>query len=441
LSDRRGLALYGAAVAAAAALFTFFPQIDLWTSGLFYRPGEGFFLADAFAARAIYRLVQYVTVALAIALPLVLILTLRLRRPVLGLDLRALIFLIAALAIGPGLVVNTLLKDHWGRARPNQIQEFGGSRQFTPAFEPTDQCARNCSFPAGHPAIGFYFVAFAMVIASPRPRRLVFAGALAAGALLGVMRIAQGGHFLSDVVFSSLLVLGVSWLLYEAIVRHGWRATSSPRRRMALTVILCAVAAGLAMAFYDRPIAIAVHDIDPRIHGWFEFITQFGLSKGYLIATGVLFIGFHIAGGYLVRPEWKGFCRLAAGRAAFVFLALAISGIAVDLLKLVFGRARPKLLFLDHQYGFTWHGNGPDLWSFPSGHAASATALALALTVLWPRYWPAYWLFAVLILTSRVLLDAHYLSDLIGGAFIAYLCVRAVQAGFARFAIALSDSP
>jgi lipid A 4'-phosphatase len=441
LPDRRGLALYGAAFAAAAAFFTLLPQLDLWTSGLFYRPGEAFFLADDFALRAVYWLVRYVAVALAIGLPLLLIMALWLRQPVLGLDRRALIFLIAALVIGPGLVVNTVLKDHWGRARPSQIEEYGGAKQFTPALEPTDQCERNCSFPAGHPAIGFYFVAFAAVIAAPRPRRLVFAGAIAAGAILGIMRIAQGGHFLSDVVFSGLIVVGVNWLLYEAIVRHAGRATSSPARRLALTAILCAIAASLSMAFYDRPIAIAVHDIDPRIHGWLEFITQFGLSKGYLILAGLLFIGFQVAGAYLARPEWRSLCRIAAWRAAFVFLALAISGIAVDLLKLVFGRARPKLLFLDQQYGFTWHGSGPDVWSFPSGHAASATALALALTVVWPRFWPLYWIYAALILASRVLLDAHYLSDLIGGAFIAYLCVRALQVGFARCAIPLSGNP
>src|SRR6202007_2501046 len=110
---------------------------------------------------------------------------------------------------GPGLVTNAILKDHWGRARPTQITEFGGTKAFTPALVPARQCERNCSFVAGHPALGFYLVSFGFLVPPPR-RRVVEAIAIATGALFGAARIAQGGHFLSDVVFSGLVVYAVS---------------------------------------------------------------------------------------------------------------------------------------------------------------------------------------------------------------------------------------
>ena len=135
-------------------------------------------------------------------------------------DRNALIFLVAALAIGPGILVNTVLKDHWGRARPFQIEAFGGTRQFTPAPVPADQCARNCSFVSGHAALGFSLVAFAFLLPAGRPRNIVMAGALAFGALIGLGRIAAGHHFLSDVVDAGLVVVATTWLLHRWLVVH-----------------------------------------------------------------------------------------------------------------------------------------------------------------------------------------------------------------------------
>ena len=53
---------------------------------------------------------------------------------------------LAALLLGPGWVVNEALKNHWGRARPEQVSDFGGAQRFTPALQPADQCVKNCSF-------------------------------------------------------------------------------------------------------------------------------------------------------------------------------------------------------------------------------------------------------------------------------------------------------
>jgi len=438
---KRGLVVYLGLFALAALVFDLFPGIDLWMSGLFYRAGEGFFLRDDHALRLLFQGVFYLTDTIAILVVSVFIVSPWRKRPVLGIDHKAAVFLILSLAIGPGILVNSVLKDNWGRARPVQVETFGGTQHFTPVLEPSDQCARNCSFPAGHPSIGFFLVSFAFLVPNLGRRRIAIAASLGLGAVIGLARIIQGGHFLSDVVFSGLLVFATSWLLYQAIMQRDWAAVPSRRRQVALVTIGCALAAAVSFLFYDRPIAIHFHNIDSRTHGIFEFITQFGLGKGYLIISGLSFIGFGVASYRLRDARIAGLCRLYARRAAFLFLAVAASGLIVDLLKIVFGRARPKLLFRDDLYGFTWWGRGADLWSFPSGHAATVIALAAALTLLWRRAWPLYWSLALLICASRVIIDAHYLSDVIAGGWIGILTVWALQAGFSRFTFGLRDTP
>src|SRR5260370_932634 len=77
--------------------------------------------------------------------------------------------------------------------------------------------------------------------------------------------------------------------------------------------------------------------------------------------------------------------RAAARIPALLFSAVAVSGITVDLLKVIVGRPRPKLFFSAGNYEFSWIGLSADHWSFPSGHAATAAALATALWCLWPQ--------------------------------------------------------
>ena len=122
---RRGGVCYGAAFAAAVAFFLIAPQIDLWCAALFYRVQGGFYLSHAWLVRAIYAGVPYLTDAIVLAVPAIYCISLWRGRPVWRIDGRATAFLLLALALGPGLIVNTALKDHWGRARPSQVVEFG----------------------------------------------------------------------------------------------------------------------------------------------------------------------------------------------------------------------------------------------------------------------------------------------------------------------------
>src|SRR5690348_3731222 len=350
---RHGVVAYAAAFALAAAIFLLFPNIDLWASGLFYRPESRFFLGDWPPVRAIYRGVPYIVELVVIAVPALCLVALWRRRRVAGLDIRAAAFLLMSLALGPGLLVNAVLKDHWGRARPAQVTEFAGTQQFTPVLIPADQCARNCSFPAGHPAIGFYLVSFAFLVRDPRRRRLAEGAAIAAGAVIGLARMAQGGHFLSDVVFSGLLVYGTSWLLYRAIIVQDALRPLLERPRLLAALLGTVLAVALAMAFVDRPVARFFHDGDPRVHAVFAVITKFGLSDGYLIASSLLFLVLRVAVARARDPARAPTLLLNAYRALFIFVAVAASGIATDVIKVICGRARPKLLFGENIYGFS----------------------------------------------------------------------------------------
>src|SRR5438270_225195 len=105
----RGVAAYAAAFALAAAIFLLFPSIDLWASGLFYRPDSRFFLGDWAPVRAIYRGVPYVVELTVIAVSALCLVALWRRGSAGTLDIRAAAFLLLSLALGPGLLVNAVL--------------------------------------------------------------------------------------------------------------------------------------------------------------------------------------------------------------------------------------------------------------------------------------------------------------------------------------------
>lgn len=128
--------------------------------------------------------------------------------------------LVLTLAIGSGLIVHLALKDHWGRPRPKQVIEFGGHQPFRPYYEPNffHQPEPSKSFPCGHCTMGFYFFALALLGRRYQSRKIYYLGMTLAwglGLLLGITRIAQGGHFFSDVLISALIMWYIALLLTQ----------------------------------------------------------------------------------------------------------------------------------------------------------------------------------------------------------------------------------
>ncbi|HEV2673232.1 MAG TPA: phosphatase PAP2 family protein [Aliidongia sp.] len=448
----------------AGLLFMTFPGLDLWVSGLFWRPDGGFFLRDWAPFRAIYDTVPIVTWALVIGLLLLALIGWILGRAIGPFDRRTIPFLLLSIAIGPGLLTNTVLKDHWGRARPNQVVQFGGTKQFTPVLQPSDQCGHNCSFPSGHGAMAFSLVGLGFLPATRRRRQWVTGTALGFGTLVALVRIGQGGHFLSDNVFAALLVGAVTWGLHRWVVeadgldrlwtrRLARRLTAtltgtvdqlhnlppSPRRGWLIGGSAALVAIVVSVAWIDRPLALYFKADDDRLVLWFRWITQFGLGWGWLVISAVLGFGLWAAS----RAPRAGALRerLVAWSLVptFVFLSVLVSGLVADIVKIILGRTRPKLLFLDGSFGLTGLSFRSDHWSFPSGHVTNVAALAAALTMLWPRHVAAYALFVALIALSRIATTQHFLSDTIGAAFLAILVTAYIRGVFTRSGLALAD--
>jgi lipid A 4'-phosphatase len=191
---------------AIGALLVAFPHIDLAIAGLFYDPFGGFYLRENPFVRLVFHGVPWITRTVVVCLVLFLLAawTIWRRRALFSRQRHAALYLLLVMIIGPGLLVNAVFKDHWGRARPSQIEAFGGSKQFTRAALPTDQCEKNCSFVSGHASVGFFFLAFAFVW--PRRRVLWLAAGTGLGLGIGLVRIMQGGHFFSDVIFCGIVV-------------------------------------------------------------------------------------------------------------------------------------------------------------------------------------------------------------------------------------------
>ena len=214
-------------LAVLGGLLIALPVVDLTVTGWFYDPVEGFWLKSHPLARFIFDLVPWVSRSLLLGLVLFLLAawTFHKTHPWFVARRRSALFLLLVAIVGPMLLVNSVFKDQWGRARPSQVIEFGGDKQFTRAAQRTDQCAKNCSFVSGHASVGFYFLAFAF--AWPRRRTLWLAVGTAAGLGVGLVRIVQGGHFFSDVIFSGIVVY------LTAIALHALLFRSAPESRPA----------------------------------------------------------------------------------------------------------------------------------------------------------------------------------------------------------------
>ncbi len=176
-------------------------DLDMQAARYFYHAGEGWRFKDFWLWQLLYKRGM---------IPGVLIGVIGLGGLLLGLKLsqlrrkwRVYLLLLLLLAIGPGLLVNSIFKDHWGRTRPKHVIEFGGHLPFLKVWERGEPGASK-SFPSGHASIGFYLMAPYFVWRKRRKKLAAgfLIGGTLYGALMGAGRLAQGGHFPSDVLWA-----------------------------------------------------------------------------------------------------------------------------------------------------------------------------------------------------------------------------------------------
>jgi lipid A 4'-phosphatase len=135
---------------------------------------------------------------------------------------RAALFVILSLVLGPGLLVNGVLKETWPRPRPGSVTEFGGDLPFKPWWDPRGGCDSNCSFVSGETSSATWLAAPALVLPAPW-RYLALSGVALYTALIAFARLLAGGHFLSDVIFAGVFTGLVIWGVHGFLYR--WRFT------------------------------------------------------------------------------------------------------------------------------------------------------------------------------------------------------------------------
>jgi lipid A 4'-phosphatase len=221
--NRTGLVIALVVALVAGLAFALYPELDIAISRQFYDP-----VAKDFTSRFDRTLVVLrhasMWVITALALPAGVALAVKLLWPFARMFMpgRAVLFLLATLALGPGLFVNVTMKDHWPRSRPIDIPAFNGDERFVPWWDPRGVCAKNCSFVAGESSGAFWTLAPA-ALAPPPWRAFAYTAAIAFGTAVGALRITFGAHFFSDVVFAGVFVFLIVWIAHGVIYR--WPAT------------------------------------------------------------------------------------------------------------------------------------------------------------------------------------------------------------------------
>jgi membrane-associated PAP2 superfamily phosphatase len=167
------------------------------------------------------------------------------------------VFVLLCVILGPGLIINLVLKDHWGRPRPRQMVEFGGRYEYVQPFVPAPFNTPRKSFPCGHCSVGYLYAAGWWLWRRKHPRWAAasLAGGLTLGTLLGIGRMAAGAHFLSDAVWSALIAYGVAHGLYYYVLRIPAREDARPTlypliahsKRLKAVTVTAAVVIGLGI--------------------------------------------------------------------------------------------------------------------------------------------------------------------------------------------------
>ena len=198
-----------------AIVFFMLPQLDLDVARSFYNPQSGFVGITPWG-----RIGRSIGADVPFIVPGVMLIAYICKRRGWNVPYaptgKSLMFLGLSFALSTGVLVNLVMKDHLHRPRPSHITEFGGSWDYRAFYQFDGQCPRNCSFPSGEASAAFWLVAPASLAPAPYTP-LAVGGALVFGTATSILRIAFGGHFLSDVLFGGLLTLLVNFGVYRLI--------------------------------------------------------------------------------------------------------------------------------------------------------------------------------------------------------------------------------
>jgi membrane-associated phospholipid phosphatase len=198
---------------------------------------------------------------------------------------------------------------------------------------------------------------------------------------------------------------------------------------VAIAVVLVAII--VSMFTFDAAAINWARGLPQWFDDLFEQITDFGLSGWFLFPFGFVLLFLAAITARMLTQRTRVVLAALTVRFGFLFLAIAIPGLFVTLVKGLIGRARPYVGGHDDPFAympFTWL---PEHASMPSGHSVTAASVAIAIGAIWPRTRGILWIYALIIMFSRVVVIAHHPSDVIAGALVGTVGAELVRRWFA----------
>ncbi len=232
---------------------------------------------------------------------------------------------------------------------------------------------------------------------------------------------------------------------YFALLGRKPRSAATPIWRTPLRLgggALAVVAAITATMIVADTWAIGVAQ---RVPEWlieiFDQVTDFGKSVWFLVPIALMLAAIAaLASPALPRMSQRVLAAVAV-RLGFLFLAIGLPGLCFVAVKRLVGRARPLVGGIAEPFLYRPLGWNVEYASLPSGHATDAFAIAMAIGALWPRTRAIMWTYAVVIAVSRVVLTAHFPSDVLAGAAVGVVGALLVRDWFAARGLAFALSP
>jgi len=213
-----------------------------------------------------------------------------------------------------------------------------------------------------------------------------------------------------------------------------------PAKQLAIAALVAVGVLLVGMFLIDAQISGRMRGLPHWISSFFDSITDYGKSGYVLWPLGLLFLFLCALPPILPRFQQRVLAAIMV-RIGFLFTAVAVPSLFDTIIKRIIGRARP--FTTGHPDPFVFH---PFIWrndyaGLPSGHATTAFAVLIAFSTIWPRGRPYFLIYALLIAVSRVVLTAHYPTDVAAGALVGIVGALLVRRWFALRRLGFSVGP
>lgn len=221
--------------------------------------------------------------------------------------------------------------------------------------------------------------------------------------------------------------------------RRGFPWLDEPQRlAIAAAIVVAVFVAG--MMLIDAAAPPAAQRLPHGVVWFFDFITDFGKSAWFLWPLGIFFLALAALPRTLSAMSRAVVAALMV-RVGFLFVAIGAPGLTASIVKNMIGRARPGVGGSINPYLFDPFHWAPAYAGLPSGHSTAAFAALAAIGTLFPRARTVLLIYALLIAASRIVVRAHYPTDVAAGALVGIVGVLLVRRWFALQRLGFSIRP